>query len=501
VSSSPAATTASLSHPRAAIAAVLISILLGALDQTIVSVAVPTIAHQLGGFEWMAWVIAGYLIASTVVTPLYGKFGDLYGGRTMMSVAIVVFLVASVGCALAQSLPQLVFARVLQGIGGGGLIAMSQSVIAEIVPMRERGRFQGYIAMLWAAASVTGPVVGGVLTQYLSWPWLFWINVPFALLALVLVRRALVAKPRSGRRLTIDWAGVVLLVGGLTALLVPITRLAQGVAFHDPANLAGFALAVVMLLAFWWHEGRTAQPVLPVSLLADRTVLSCCTILFVSFFVYIALTVLVPLRLQLVAGLPVGQAGLGLMPLTLSVPFAVFISGRWMSRSARVRPLQYLGVATVPLALVALAFLHPTQVVASNLVMIALGLGFGCQNPTSVLTVQSTVPRALVGTATGLTVFFRLLGGAVGVAVLSSIMLTRLRDVLPPGTTAAGLEAMGSLMRGAQQPPGRLAAADAAFRVTLLCGAAISLVSVWCARYLPDVRLDESKAPPPLAAE
>ena len=478
---------------RAATAAVMMTILLAALDQTIVSVAVPTIARQLGGFEWMAWVISGYLIASTVVTPLYGRFSDLIGRRRVMIVAIVIFLLASSGCALAQTLPQLVLARVLQGAGGGGLIATAQSVIADVVPLRERGRYQSYVSIVWAVASMLGPVIGGVLTEYLSWPWIFWINLPVGLLALALVHGSLKALPVTRRRARIDGAGALLLLGGLTALLIPITRVGQGTPWGDAWNLIGWAIAVALLAVFVLQQRRHPEAIVPMALFANRTVVACCALLFICFFVFIAMSVLVPLRLQLAAGFSAADAALRLLPLTLAIPAAAFLSGRWLYRTGRVLTMQRLGVVLVPLALLALGFGAPTGPLAA-LALVVLGTGMGLQMPTTLITVQQSVPREQIGTVTALTSFFRLLGGAIGIAVLSSVVLLLLREHLPAGVAALGAgpldgEGLGRLLDAARAGH---AVSDAAFQQVMRLSAGVSMLSLWFVTRLPDLRLHDA---------
>ena len=479
----------------------MMTILLAALDQTIVSVAVPTIARQLGGFEWMAWVISGYLIASTVVTPLYGKLSDLIGRRRVMTIAILIFLIASVGCALAQSLPQLVLARVLQGAGGGGLIATSQSVIADVVPLRDRGRFQSYISVVWAVASMLGPVIGGVLTEYLSWPWIFWINLPVGLLALALVRSSLKALPTGlpGRRgaARIDGVGALLLLSGLTALLLPITRVGQGTPWSDSWNLTGWALAVALLVVFVLQQRRHPDAIVPMALFANRTVVACCALLFICFFNFIAMSVLVPLRLQLSAGYSAADAALRLLPLTLAIPAAAFASGRWLSRTGRVLPMQRLGVILVPIALLAMGFGRPTGVVAA-LALIVLGVGMGLQMPTTLITVQQSVPRAQIGTVTALTAFFRLLGGAIGIAVLSSVVLLQLRGHLPAGVTSPGRsgldgEGLGRLLDAAHAGHAG-GIGDAAFQQVMRLSAVVSMLSLWFVTRMPDLQLHDASA-------
>ncbi len=490
---SPPLAALSPSQFRAATAAVMMTILLAALDQTIVSVAVPTIARQLGGFEWMAWVISGYLIASTVVTPLYGRFSDLIGRRRVMMVAILIFLIASIGCALAQTLPQLVLARVLQGAGGGGLIASAQSVIADVVPLRERGRYQGYVSIVWAVASMLGPVIGGVLTQYLSWPWIFWINLPVSLLALALVHGSLKPLPVQRRSARIDGVGALLLLGGLTALLIPITRVGQGTAWNDAWNLTGWALAATLLALFVPQQRRHPQPIVPMALFANRTVVACCAMLFVCFFNFIAMSVLVPLRMQLSAGFSAADAALHLLPLTLSIPVAAFISGRWLYRTGRVLALQRLGVVLVPAGLLAMGF-GPASGGIATLALIALGAGMGLQMPTTLITVQQSVPREQVGTVTALTTFFRLLGGAIGIAVLSSVALLLLREHLPPGARSLDGAGLGQLLDAARAGQAGGAIGDAAFRQVMRLSAAVSLLSLWFVTWLPDLRLHDTRA-------
>ena len=235
---------------RTVLAGLMLSIFLSALDQTIVAVSLPAISADFADLDLLAWVISAYMVAMTVSMPIYGKLGDLYGRRRLMLFAIVVFTAASLLCGLAQSMGQLVLARVLQGIGAGGLMAVSQAIIGDIVPPRERGRYQGYFSSMYAIASVAGPVLGGLLTEYLSWRWVFWINLPIGLLALAISRRTLVGLPVPRRQPVIDYLGIVLMVVGLTALLLAITQIGQGAAWSDPALLGLFALAALALLLF-----------------------------------------------------------------------------------------------------------------------------------------------------------------------------------------------------------------------------------------------------------
>ncbi len=465
----------------------MLAILLGGLDQTIVAVALPRMAQDFDGFSLIAWVVSGYLIASTVVTPIYGKLGDLFGRRQLLSIAIVVFLAASVACALAQSMPQLILARVLQGLGGGGLISISQTIIADVVPLRERGRYQGYISAVFAVASVAGPVVGGLFTHYLTWRWIFWINLPLGAAAFLVSRRALVHLPIAGIRRRIDYVGALLLVVGLTALLIPITRIGQGVAWNDATNAGLFAIAVVILGLCLFHETRTPEPIIPIDLFRMPLVAACCGILFLCFFQLVSLASLSPLRFQMVAGVTADSAAWRLLPLTFMIPLGAFVSGRVMLKTGRTRPQQLIGTALVPIGLLGLAFVSPVHALATGLLMTMVGLSIGIVMPSSLVAVQNAVPRTQLGVATAGTAFSRSLGGAIGVALLSAILLESMHgngDTLHPAV-ANDLSPHLAVVASAAA-----ADVDAAFRRLFVIAAAIASLAFLLALSVPDNRLD-----------
>ena len=467
----------------------MLAIMLGALDQTIVAVALPRMAQDFDGFSLIAWVVSGYLIASTVVTPIYGKLGDLFGRRMLLSVAIVLFLLASIFCALAQSMPQLIIARVLQGLGGGGLISISQTIIADVVPLRERGRYQGYISGVFAVASVTGPVVGGLFTHYLTWHWIFWINLPLGAAAFLVSRRALANLPVAGIRRRIDYLGALLLVVGLTALLIPITRIGQGVAWNDLHNMTLFAVAVVILGVFLFHEMRTAEPIIPINLFRMPVVAACCGILFLCFFQLVSLASLSPLRFQMVAGATADNAAWRLLPLTFMIPLGAFVSGRMMLMTGRHRPQQVFGTACIPFGLLGLAFVSPVHTFVTAVLMIAVGLSIGIVMPSSLVAVQNAVPRAQLGVATAGTAFSRSLGGAIGVALLSAILLASMP------ATGLPLHASGEGLVAAAVDPASATQTDRAFRRLFIIAAAISSLAFLLALKVPDNRLDGPPKP------
>ncbi len=474
---------------RSIIIGLMLAILLGALDQTIVSVALARMAEDLHGFELLAWVVSSYLVASTVVTPIYGKLGDLFGRRLMLSCALCVFLLASVGCALAQTMGQMIAARVIQGLGGGGLISIAQTIIADVVPLRERGRYQGYISGVFALSSVTGPVVGGLLTHYLSWRWCFWINLPLGLAALLISRRALALLPVPGVRRPIDYLGAVLLTTALTTLLIGITRTGHGDAWNSSAILELYGTAIVFATLFVIWEKRAREPLVPLHLFRNRAVTLCCVILFLGFFNLIGMAVLMPLRFQIVAEAPANVAAWRLVPMSLMIPCGAFVAGRLMMKSGRYRPTQLVGAALVPIMLAALAWVDVRSVWPCALIMAGAGIAIGLQFPSALVAVQNSVPYEHLGIATATTAFSRSLGGAIGIALLSSVLLATLHA--NAGSAYGGVNTLHDMLTeiasGSAATRAELhATTDAAFGHIFLVGAAIALIAPVLAWFVPD---------------
>jgi EmrB/QacA subfamily drug resistance transporter len=492
----------STSQIRSVIVGLMLVILLAAIDQTIISMALPMMSAELHDIHLLAWVVSGYLVAMAVVTPIYGKVGDLYGRRATLSFSIGLFLLASVACAMAASMPMLVAARILQGIGGGGLFAVSQAVIADVVAPRERARYQAYFSATYATASVAGPIVGGLLINYLSWRWVFWINIPIGLAAFVISRRALALLPVPHIKRSIDYIGALLLCAGLAALLIGVTRVGQGQPWLSADNIKLFAAAAVLLAIFLAQQRHTIEPILPLPLLRIPTVMIACAVLFIAFAQVISLSVLIPLRAQMMTGIGTDAVALQLMALTLSAPIAAFVSGKIMTSSGLFKPCLLVGTAIVPVALFGFAVTGPGSIGLGILFIGLTGFGIGLQFSTGLVAVQNAVPQQHVGIATATVAFSRSLGAAIGVAVLTSVLLASLRESLPAaGASLSGADLMKDLIGGAlvaaagAEKDGLQSAVQAAFRQIFTLSAIIAGFSFFLALlFSNDILRDRASA-------
>ena len=490
---------------RSILVALMLAIFLGALDQTIVAVSIPAISAQFKDVSQLAWVISGYMVAMTVAVPIYGKLGDLYGRRRLMLFGMGLFTLASLFCGLAQSMEQLVLARIIQGIGAGGMISVSQAIIGDIIPPRERGRYQGYFSGMYAIASVAGPVLGGYMTEYLSWRWVFLINLPLGLAALWISYRTLVGLPVPQRKPIIDYLGTVLMIVGLTSLLLSITFIGQGHSWRDSQVLGLLVAAIIALGLFVWHERRTLEPLLPMHLFANRSAVLCwCTIFFTSFQA-ISLIVLMPLRYQSITGAGADSAAMHLLPLAMGLPMGAYFAGRMTSVTGYYKPMILAGAVLMPLAIFGMAFSPPSAQVLSGVFMLFAGIAAGMQFPTSLVGAQNSVQQHDIGVATSTTNLFRSLGGAVGVALMSALLLALLHDsLLAPaaGQVMLGEGSSGNVLLdslNAVQGPA-LASLRAellqTFRHLLIISAVISLLGLSAAIAMPNqvLRGREDKA-------
>jgi EmrB/QacA subfamily drug resistance transporter len=312
-------------------------------------------AQKLNGCTLSSGVVSAYLVASTITTPIYGRLSDIYGRRLVLLASIGLFVGASVLCALSQTMPQLIGARILQGLGGGGLRSVSQAAIADVIPPRERGRYQGYLSSVMAISMVLGPVLGGVFVDYLSWHWIFWINIPFGLVALVLCDRNLRRLPLPRGRAIIDWFGAVLLAAATIPMLLALSSVESGGSWRSPAVVLQMGLGVLLLVALVAWEREARSPLIPLRLFGNRIFAVGSVISFTMSMVMIALIILVPLAFEISAGLSANQAGIRLIPMTGGTVLGSFIAGRLMSRTGRYRFYPIAGAGAMTLSCCSLA--------------------------------------------------------------------------------------------------------------------------------------------------
>jgi EmrB/QacA subfamily drug resistance transporter len=402
---------------------VLTCMLLAVLDQTIVGPAIPAINDSLGGSSYISWIVSAYFLTATATTPLYGKIADIHGRRPTLFVAVAIFVVGSVICGLSSSLPMLIFGRAVQGLGGGGLTALAQTVIADLVPPRERGKFAVYISGVWAIASIAGPVLGGFITQHLSWSVIFWLNLPLAAFAVYLTTDTLKRLPWSKRDHQLDFAGAGLVMAATVALILALALGPQrGFGWGSPfvVGLLGLAAALVPITA---HHMRTApEPLIPLGVLTNPVVQKATLSVFFAMMAFIGLTVYVPLFVELKLGGSPSQAGLMLVGYMIGTVIGAFASGRTMALIPHYKrmPLAGLAVASAALAWLSLRTEH-VGFIEFEVILILTGIGSGLQFPITTVSVQNAVDPRDIGAASGILQFLRALGSAIGVAVVGAV--------------------------------------------------------------------------------
>ena len=403
-------------------AGLMVALFLAALDQTIVSTALPRIVSDLGGLSQYSWVFTAYMLASTVTVPLYGKLGDVYGRKPLFLFAIVVFLAGSALCGVAQNMTQLVIFRGVQGLGAGGLIPLAIAVVGVLVPPRDRGRYQGLIGSVFGSASILGPAVGGFIVDHTTWRWIFYVNVPVGALALAVISVTMPRRARQADR-SIDWGGAALLAASATPLLLGLVWGGRDYPWTSGHVLAALAVAAAAFAAFLAYERRVSEPILPFALLRSRVVASCLACMALVGMAMFGTISFVPLFVQGVIGTSATSSGVVLTPLMLGAVTASFVSGQWVSRSGRTRPNAIAGplVLTVGMVLLWRMGVDTTRGQAARDMVVA-GVGLGLMMQVFVLAVQNAVPRAAIGSATALTQFARSIGGTLGVTIMGVIV-------------------------------------------------------------------------------
>ena len=414
----------------------MLAAFLAALNQTIIATALPTIGRRFDNFESLSWVVTAYLLTSTVVAPLYGKLSDIWGRRAMLLTSVGLFTAGSVLCAVAPSMLVLILGRGLQGLGGGGILPLCQSVIADVVAPRERGRYQAYMGVVWVTSGVSGPVLGGLLAEFWHWSVIFWINVPLGIAAAALIHVLLARIPRYERRHRLDLLGAVLMMASAIPLLLALTWGGIQYSWISPQILGLLVASLVLSLALGWRLSHAAEPFLPLTVLNNQVMRWGTTAGALAVGVAIGLTILVPLYFESVHGLSATEAGIALIPLALTTPGSL-MAGKAMLYWRHYKRAPMIGLVCALAALVFLVWRPELPLLYVIAIMSVVGTAVGLVYPVTTVSIQNAVPHHQVGIAMGALNFFRALASALTVAIMGAILLTGLGVALQRGTTAA----------------------------------------------------------------
>jgi EmrB/QacA subfamily drug resistance transporter len=485
----------------------MMGMFLAALDQTIVSTALPTIVGDFRHSNLLSWVITAYLLASTASTPIWGKAGDLYGRKRVFQLAIVVFLIASALCGLSRNIFELIAFRGLQGIGGGGLLSLAFAIIGDVIPPRERGRYQGYFGAVFGVSSIVGPLAGGFAVDHLTWRYIFYVNLPLGVAALIVTNRVL-RLPVRKREVRIDWWGAILLVAGVSCILLA-TQLGGSTYRGGSWQVIGlFVIGVLVLAGFAFREAAAPEPILPLRLFRLQIFTVSNVISFVSGVAMFGALAFLPQYLQLVHGVSATESGLLLLPLLVGVLAMSISSGIYISRTGRYRwfPLVGTVIVTVGLALLAGLGAH-TSLTIVGLDILVFGVGLGLFMQVLTLVVQNAVPMNELGVATSSVTFFRSMGGAIGASALGAVLTAgisaELPRYLPPAALAVGGNKVGALIGSPAQldalgrthpaiHEGIIQAYSHAIDRLFLVAVPVSILSVIAASFINQVRLRSS---------
>lgn len=427
----------------------MLGMLVAALSQTIVATALPTIVGELGGQDQLAWVVSATLLTTTASTPVWGKLSDLWGRKILLQAAVVVFVIGSVAAGLSQDMPQLIATRAFQGLGIGGLLAMTQAIMGDIVSPRERGRYQGYLGSAFGVATVAGPLIGGFLVDRLSWRWCFFVAIPIAAVALIVTERVLnLPFPRRHRK--IDWLGAGLIVAGVSAVLLVLSLAGKQFPWNSaPTYLLGGGALVLLALAIW-QERRAEEPIMPPRLFRIRTFSIVALAAFVAGTAMFSAIVYLPQYLQIVKGMSPTVSGLQTLPLVGGLMLASIGSGQLITRTGRYKIFPIVGMSMVTIGLLLLSRAQVgTAMPRMSLSMLVVGLGLGMVVQVLVLAAQNAVDHGDLGVATSGATFFRSMGGALGVSVFGALFSSQLTTTIPERLAAAGVP-MASLGDGSQ---------------------------------------------------